>query len=181
MTMATRKRLLTILGISSLSCLMALGQRDSGSQSGDGVKEVLNSCQATARRTEMDGKHVTLSGRFYLGSSSSADAPVLLRDTSSCEVDGADGAVLIDASHPRPSPASKRLAELRNDLEPTPCKPRTICLPDRLPRHVYADLVVTGRFHVVEKEQRVWAYCCSLEVEDIVSVEVGPERPKSQK
>lgn len=90
--------------------------------------------------------------------------------------------MLVDASHPKPSPAAKRFEELRNDLEPTPCKPRTICLPDKLPRHVYADLVVRGRFRVIEKEKRMWAsLCCSLEIEDVVSVQAGPERPKTAK
>jgi hypothetical protein len=177
-----RRRLFKNLGISSLISLTALGQQSSSATKGvDYPREVLSSCQATARRTELDGKLITLSGRFYLGPSSSADAPVLLRDVSSCEVSGAQFAVLMDPSHPKPSPGARRFEELRSDLVPTPCKPRTTCLPDRLARHQYADLVVTGHFHVVEKDKRVWAYCCRFETEDVVSIEAGPERDTLQK
>ncbi len=170
-------RLFAVLGIISLISLSAIGQQTT-TKAVDRPSEILSSCQATARLSKLDGKLITLSGRFYLTPPSSADAPVLLRDNSSCETDGAYGAVLIDASHPRPSAAAKRFEELRGDLVPTPCKPRTTCLPDKLARHVYVDLVLTGRFHVIEKDKRVWAYCCSLEIEDVVSLEAGPESPQ---
>jgi hypothetical protein len=163
-----------IVLIVSFNCAIGNAQ-DSQHRRGDYPKETLTSCQATARRTELVGRTVTLSGRFYLGPSASADAPMLLRDLASCDVKDAQFAVLIRFPHTAQSTESTHLEELRRDLVPTPCKPHAICLPARVSRLIYADLVVTGHFGVVPPDARVY-YCCSFDVDDVISVGDGPVR-----
>ena len=142
--------------------------------------EVMSSCKATAQRDRLDGTIITMSGIYGFGPTASADAPALLRDLAVCDIKGGFQAVLADTSNIKPSPAANQFRALQNDLVRR-CKPGK-CAPDQVPRYLYADIVVRGRLSVVPEGKRDWGpYCCRLEIEDVVSVVVGPETPKRPK
>ena len=174
-----KNRTMILWAISGVALLTLRALPAIGADSG--TTTVLSSCKATENRHQFDGKIITVSGRFGFGPSGSNDAPVLLRDLLPCDVKDADRALLADTSHLNPGPATDHFRALQNDLIPA-CKPHKKCYPDKVARHIYADIVVRGRFHIVNENRRPMTfYCCSIDIEDVLSVEVGPETPKPPK
>src|SRR5450432_2244024 len=146
MAKVTRKRLPTILGVISWT-LLAMGA--SASPGGDQPANVFSVCQVTAQRSQLDGTLVTVSGRIFLNPATSADAPELLRGSSSCHAAEGWATLDLDDSRAEPGSAARTLARLRNDLVPNPCNPEATCLPAHIARYLYAEVVVSGRLSIV--------------------------------
>jgi hypothetical protein len=138
--------------------------------------QVLTVCAATTHREAWDGRRVSISGRYLLGASGSADAPKLLQDVGRCATAGGQASLLAEFGPLKRTPAADRFEELKTDLVPVPCPVRMWCVPDRAPRRLYADLVVVGRFQIVPEGDRSSAYCCRVRIEEVASVSPGPER-----
>lgn len=168
------KLILTILGVGS--CVAFLPLRTGGVQlASDNRFIALTSCQATARAADLDGQTVVIAGRYRLNPASSDDAPTLIRDITGCEIAGAQGAVIADTSHAGNTPGWLDFEKYRRDLISTPCPPKVTCIPEKIARHPYIDIVARGRFKLIPPDQRDSAYCCQLTIYDMVSV-----RPDSE-
>ena len=163
----TVKRRLIILGVISLFLVL------NHPAESDESAQPLTPCQVTAERYRLDGKQVALSGRYYLNPHSSNDAPDLLGNISGCiPEDNAQPAVTVSFEHLSQSKESRVFQKYREDLVPVECPPRTICMPPPVARYLYVDIVAVGRFAITSKTRM--GYCCTLEVQDILSTKLGP-------
>ncbi len=163
---SARRRLIT-LGV--ISVFLLLSRR---AESGESAQQ-FTPCQVTAERYQLDGKQVTLSGRYYLNPHSSSDAPDLLGNINGCvRGDYAEAAVIVSFEHLSKSKESRVFQKYRDDLVPVECPPRTICMPPRVARYLYVDIVAVGRFAITNKTRT--GYCCTLELLEILSSKLGP-------
>lgn len=161
------KRRLILLGMISL--VLVLNRPAESDES----PQPLTPCRATVDRHRLDGKQIAVSGRYYLNPIVSNDAPDLLGNIYDClPEDDAQPAVLVSFKHLSHSNESNVFQKYREDLVPVQCPPKTTCLPPKVARYLYVDVVAVGRFAITNKTGR--GYCCTLDVQDILSTQQGP-------
>ena len=170
--MVMARRLLLTLGTISFWFVLYANAHAVGQAS-----RAMTSCEATAQRVQLDGKIVTISGRIYLNPHSSNDAPNLLRDVIPCRGhDALNSAVVVSFESLAQTDTDEVFRKLQNDLVPNPCPEKMTCSPPKIARYLYVDVIAVGRLRA--SGQSGSAYCCTLEVTDILSVKLGPLNSK---